>query len=339
MAKKNEHILIGHGSGGQLTGKLIEEIFLPHFSNPFLKELEDASVFSLKPGKYALTTDSFTVYPLFFRGGNIGTLAISGTINDLVVSGAKPLFLSAGFILEEGFPISSLKKIVQSMSRSLKESRALLVTGDTKVVEKGKGDGLFINTTGLGEILEGIDLDIKRVRQGDKIIVTGTLGDHGASLVIARGDLGIESDLKSDCAPLDGLLLPILEKYREKVHWMRDPTRGGVATVLNEAAKSRGLDFVLFEGKIPLREEVSALCEMLGFDPFYLANEGKAIIIADPGIAGDLVFDLRGHPLGKNAREIGIVTEGEQGRLFLKTESGGMRILDSLIEDQLPRIC
>ena len=337
--KKNEHILLGHGSGGQLTQRLIERIFLPHLSNQFLEELEDSSIFHLRDGVYAFTTDSYTVFPLFFPGGDIGSLAISGTVNDLVVSGAKPLFISAGFILEEGFPIDDLERIAMSMKEVLRKSEALLVAGDTKVVEKGKGDGIFINTAGVGILLDGVKLSVNRIKTGDDIIVTGSVGDHGASLVIARGDLGIESDLKSDCAPLNSLILPVLERYKDKIHWMRDPTRGGVATVLNEAARSRGLDFLLFEEKIPIKDEVGALCEMLGFDPLYLANEGKAVLIVDNEISEELLTQLKSHPLGKDAKVIGKVTEGTQGRLFLETVSGGTRVLDSLIEDQLPRIC
>lgn len=339
MKEKNENILMGHGSGGQMTERLIKEIFLPFLSNAYLNELEDASTLSLDKGRYAFTTDSFTVYPLFFPGGDIGKLAVTGTINDLVVSGAKPLFISAGFILEEGFPIEDLKKIVKSISETVKRAKIFLAAGDTKVVERGKGDGVFINTTGLGLIPRGVELGIDRIEEGDEILVTGTLGDHGASIVIARGELGIQSDLKSDCAPLDGLIIPLLKRYGQGIHWMRDPTRGGVATVLNEAAKERGLDFLIFQREIPIRDEVHALSEMLGFDPLYLANEGKAVIIVKREIGRDVLLELSSNPLGRNARRIGVVTGGESGRLFLETESGGTRILDSLIQDQVPRIC
>jgi len=328
-------IEIGHGSGGKLTRDLIENIFLKHLKSDELKPLEDAASIDLNHNRNtAVTTDSYVIRPIFFPGGNIGKLSVCGTVNDLVVSGALPKYLSVGFIIEEGLLMEDLEKIVRSISETAESAGVKVVTGDTKVVEKNKGDGIYINTTGIGEIVKPMDL--KNVSAGDKVIITGTIGDHGTAVAIAREEFNIDAAVESDCAALNGMLEPLFEI--EGVKWMRDPTRGGVATVLVELSGATGLGVLISEENMPVREDVRFIQEMLGYDPLYLANEGKAIIVVSAESADRVLEMLKGHPLGKDAALIGNVTSDFKG-LRLKTKIGGERLLDMLEEDTLPRIC
>ncbi|MEO2066150.1 MAG: hydrogenase expression/formation protein HypE [Desulfurobacteriaceae bacterium] len=323
---------IGHGSGGKLTKELVENLFLKYFSSPALHKLSDSTY---APGfdKLAITTDSYVVQPLFFPGGNIGKLAVSGTVNDLTVGGALPKYLTAGFIIEEGFPLEELEKIVSTMAETAKEAGVEIVAGDTKVVEKGKCDGVYINTAGVGQVVR--ELSPKLIKPGDKVIVTGTIGDHGIAISLAREEFELETTLRSDCAPLNSLLVPLFGL--PGLRFMRDPTRGGLATVLVEVCESAGLGALLCEEKIPVREDVKFVCDMLGYDPLYLANEGKAVVIVSPEDSQRALEILRSHPLGKDAQLIGEITQ--EPRVLLKTKVGGMRRLELLEEDPLPRIC
>jgi len=327
-----KRVEIGHGSGGKLTKELIENLFLKHFGSPALHTLSDSTY---APGfrKLAITTDSYVVQPLFFPGGNIGKLSVSGTINDLTVGGALPKYLTAGFIIEEGFPIEELEKIVSSMAQTAKEAGVEIIAGDTKVVEKGKCDGVYINTAGVGEVVR--ELSPKLIKPGDRVIVTGTVGDHGIAISLAREEFELEVPTESDCAPLNSLLTPLFEL--SGLRFMRDPTRGGLATVVIEMCESAGLGALLFEEEIPVREDVKFVCDMLGYDPLYLANEGKAVIIVSPEDSEKALELLHSHPLGKDARIIGEITEDKD--VLLKTSVGGLRRLELLEEDPLPRIC
>jgi len=327
-----ERIEIGHGSGGKLTRELIEGLFLKYFKSEELHSLRDASYL---PGfqKIAMTTDSYVVQPLFFPGGDIGKLSVSGTVNDLTVSGSLPKFVSVGFIIEEGFPLGDLERIVSSISRTADEAGVKIVTGDTKVVERGKCDGIYINTTGIGEVKR--ELSPKSLKPGDVVIVTGFVGDHGTAISLAREEFEIEADVESDCAPLNSLLVPLFDV--PGLRFMRDPTRGGVATVLVELSEASGLGVRIYEERIPVREEVRFICDMLGYDPLYLANEGKAIVVVSKEDAERVLELLKSHPLGKNSEIIGEVTEG--GGTVLITKVGGERRLELLEEDPLPRIC
>ena len=325
-------IEIGHGSGGKLTKELIENLFLKHFNYPELHALGDATYLE-GSGKIAVTTDSYVVRPLFFPGGDIGRLAVSGTVNDLTVSGALPKYLTAGFIIEEGFPLKELEKIVASMAETAKEAGVKIVAGDTKVVERGKCDGVYINTSGVGEVVR--ELSPKLIKPGDKILITGSVGEHGMAISLAREEFELESEIESDCAPLNSLLTSLFEL--PGLRFMRDATRGGLATVVIEACESAGLGALLEEEKIPVREDVRFICDMLGYDPLYLANEGKAVVVVSPEDAERALEVLRSHPLGRNAQIIGEITEG--GEVLLKTEVGGLRRLELLEEDPLPRIC
>ena len=327
-------IEIGHGSGGKLTRDLIEKTFLKYLRNDKLKPLEDAATVDLKSTKTAFTTDSYVIRPLFFPGGDIGKLSVCGTVNDLVVSGAVPGYLSLGFILEEGYSIDDLEIILKSIGEAAKESGVAIVTGDTKVVEKGKCDGVYINTTGIGEIVRPMQAD--DVSEGDAVIITGTIGDHGTAIALARDEFDIKAPVESDCASLNDLLVPVFET--EGLKWMRDPTRGGVATVLTELSETAGLGIQIFEDSLPVREDVRFVSDMLGYDPLYLANEGKAIIIASGESADKVISILKGHPLGENSAIIGNVTSKFNG-VRLKTKIGGERVLDMLEEEMLPRIC
>ncbi|RJQ50620.1 MAG: hydrogenase expression/formation protein HypE [Nitrospiraceae bacterium] len=327
-------IEIGHGSGGRLTRELIQKVFLKYFNSEELKPLEDAAYIRLKNHNTALTTDSYVVRPLFFPGGDIGKLSVCGTVNDLAVSGAVPGYLSIGIILEEGFPIGSLEDIVKSIGETSRNAGVRIAAGDTKVVEKGKCDGVYINTTGIGEIARPLFPD--NISPGDAVIATGTLGDHGTAIALARDEFAIKSRVESDCAPLNGLLTPLFEI--EGLKWMRDPTRGGAATVLAELSDLTGLGVEIFEDKVPVREDVRFISDMLGYDPLYLANEGKALIIASDESAGKIVGILRKHSLGHNAAIIGNISSKFKGAR-LRTRIGGERLLDVLEEDMLPRIC
>ena len=327
-------IEIGHGSGGKLTRELIENLFLQYFSFPELKSLQDASYLQTETGKIAITTDSYVVSPYFFPGGDIGSLSVSGTVNDLTVSGAVPRFISVGFILEEGLKFSDLEKIVESMAETAKKAGVKIVAGDTKVVEKGKCDGLYINTTGIGEVVKPLSPEF--AKPGDVVIITGFVGDHGIAISLAREEFDVETGVLSDCAPLNSLLVPLFDVKGLK--WMRDPTRGGLATVLIEFSEMSGLGVRLYEEKIPVREEVQFVCEMLGYDPLYLANEGKTVIVVDRKDAETVLEKLRSHPLGENAEIIGEVTDKTRD-VRLVTSIGGERRLELLEEDPLPRIC
>jgi len=326
---------MGHGSGGRLSAELVREVFLPLFNNPAINALGDAGVFTLDGKRFALTTDSFTVRPIFFPGGNIGKLAACGMINDLAVSGARPIFLSAGFILEEGLALEDLRAIAGSLAQEARGVGAQLVAGDTKVIE-GQA-GLLINTTGLGQVLDCTELGPGRITEGDTIIVTGTVGDHGLAVLLARGELGISASFPSDCAPLWELLEPLYQGLGAAVKFARDPTRGGLVTVLNEAVRP-GLDFVLDEALVPLLPAVESASEMLGLDPLYAACEGRAVLFVAPDKAEEAISILNAHPLGRAAAAIGRVVAGE-GLVIGVTRTGGKRVLDMLVEDQYPRIC
>ncbi|MEO0140173.1 MAG: hydrogenase expression/formation protein HypE [candidate division WOR-3 bacterium] len=328
-------IRLGHGSGGALSSRLIKEAFLPLLGNPILDQLADSGVFHLDGKTLALTTDSFVVRPIFFPGGDIGKLSASGTINDLAVCGARPIYLTGGFILEEGLGLDDLERITRSFSETIREVGATFVAGDTKVIE-GSG-GVIINTAGLGEVMPGVDLSPARIEPGDRIIITGTVGDHGFAVILARGELGLSADFPSDCAPIWGMLEPLYEKLGRDVKFVRDPTRGGLATVLNEASR-QGLDFVINEPDVPVRPEVAAASELLGLDPLYAACEGRALIFVSGEKAEEALDILRSHPLGRGSTVIGLVKEGN-GIVMGITETGGKRVLDVLAEDQYPRIC
>lgn len=331
-------ITMAHGSGGVLSHNLIEKMFRYAFENDFLDEGHDGAVFEVHNGKMAYTTDSFVVNPLFFPGGNIGDLAINGTINDLVCCGARPLYLSAGFILEEGLPMEDLWKIVLSMKEAADTGGVKIITGDTKVVDRGKGDKIFINTSGVGVIPEGINISPKNCRQGDVIVLSGRIGDHGVAIMSARSGLEFETRITSDTAALNGLA-DIIFNTTQNIHVLRDPTRGGLATTLNELARSADVGMIIDEDKIPVSEEVKGACEILGLDPLYIANEGKLIIILPEKEASRVVGAMKHHPAGAEASVIGRVTSEHSGLVRMTTSIGSSRIVDMLTGDQLPRIC
>ncbi len=331
-------ILLAHGSGGTLTHQLISKVFLNQFQNDYLKSEHDGAVININGAKLAYSTDSFVVEPIFFPGGNIGTLAVNGTVNDLSMCGAKPLFISVGFILEEGFEMDDLWKIVQSMQKAAKEAGVEIITGDTKVVERGKGDKIFINTSGIGLIDEKINISPSNVKPGDKIILSGTIADHGISILASREHLNFESTIKSDCAPFNGLVERIFS-VTKNVSVMRDPTRGGIASTLNEIAKTSQKDILIREEKIKIKDEVKAACEILGFDPLYVANEGKMLCFVEGNDADNVLSAMRSHPLGKDAEIIGEVLSETSGKVILQTTIGTKRIVDMLTGEQLPRIC
>jgi hydrogenase expression/formation protein HypE len=331
-----DRILLGHGSGGTMMHRLIREHFAPEFE---LKSLNDSAVLEgINQGKIALTTDSYVVSPIFFPGGNIGDLSVYGTVNDLSMVGARPLYITAGLILEEGFPLDDLKKILSSMSEAAKKAGVKIVAGDTKVVNKGKGDGIFINTSGIGIIEEGIDIMPSKIMPGDKVILSGPIGNHGISIIGERNGLSFEPPVLSDTAPLNSLVSDMLNITKE-IHAMRDPTRGGLATSLKEMATDSGYCIVIEEDLIPVPSGVRGACELLGFDPLYVANEGILVAIVSPHVAESLISVMRKHPLGKETRLIGDVQEEPSGMVLLKTSIGGTRIIEMLSGDQLPRIC
>ena len=335
---REERITMSHGAGGKATQTLIEAVFLNVFRNPLLEPLEDAARLKINGARVAFTTDSFVVSPLFFPGGDIGDLAVNGTVNDLATSGAVPLFLSAGFILEEGFPVEALSRIAGSMRAAADAAGVQVVTGDTKVVEKGKADGCYINTAGVGVIEHDLDLGVANPRPGDAIIVSGPIGDHGITIMLARGELDIEADVASDTAPLNGLVAGLLSAT-PGVRALRDATRGGVATILNEIAKAANVGVLVSENDIPVRAEVRGAAELLGLDPMYVACEGRLVAVVDGAAADRALAALRAHPLGEQAAVIGQVTAGQPGIVALKTAFGGTRIVDLLVGDPLPRIC
>ncbi|WP_293448836.1 hydrogenase expression/formation protein HypE [Persephonella sp.] len=331
-----KQILLSHGGGGEETQKLIKELFFKYFSNPILEKMEDAAVLNIN-SKLAFTTDSFTVSPIFFKGGNIGKLAIAGTVNDLAMMGAKPKYLSCSFIIEEGLPFEELEEIVRSMAEEMKKTGVQIVTGDTKVVPKGSTDKIFINTTGIGEIVyEGISAH--NIQEGDVILVSGTVGDHGACIMAQREGIEMEGDISSDCASLWSLVEDLINKGLT-IKAMRDPTRGGLSAVLNEWADQSDIGIEIDEEKIPIKEEVQGMCELLGLDPLSLANEGK-LILAVPEEEGEKALNiLKSNPLGKNAQIIGRATSDYKGKVILKSPYGSKRILEPPAGELLPRIC
>jgi hydrogenase expression/formation protein HypE len=333
-----DRILLGHGSGGKLSAELLRNIFLPAFRGKVLARLEDQAVFAIGGERVAFTTDSFVVKPLFFPGGDIGSLAVHGTINDLAMGGAEPLFLSAAFIVEEGFAIAELGRIAASMAAAAEAAGVEIVTGDTKVVEKGKGDGVFINTTGLGRVAAGVNLSAAAARPGDQVLLSGHIGDHGIAILAAREELGIDAPVESDSAALHTLVRDMLLVSGD-VRCMRDPTRGGLSSTLNEIAAQSGVGIEVNELAIPVREAVRSACELLGFDPMYVANEGKLVAIVRAESAGAVLGAMRAHPLGRDAAIIGEVTDRHAGMVTMKTAFGTTRIVDMLTGDQLPRIC
>jgi hydrogenase expression/formation protein HypE len=340
---RDTHITLAHGSGGKAMRDLIDDIFINNFDNPILSQREDQASFNLAPllqqgDRLAFTTDSYVVDPLFFPGSDIGELAINGTINDLAVSGAKPLYLTCSVILEEGLPVETLRRVAASMKIAAKKADIQIVTGDTKVVHRGAADKLFINTAGIGIIPRGINISAHNIHPGDAIIINGEIGNHGAAILIARGELALETNIESDCQPLHNLVETILHVCPQ-VHAMRDATRGGLATVLNEFALSSNVGIRLFEESIPVREEVNGVCEILGLDPLYLANEGKLVVVVPKENAESILSAMKSHPAGKDACIIGEVISSPPGIVLLKTVFGAERIVDMLVGDQLPRIC
>ncbi len=339
-----EHVLLGHGSGGRLTADLVERLFLPAYGNEVLAGLEDQATVRLsrsngpRAPRLAFTTDSFVVRPIFFPGGDIGKLAVHGTVNDLAVGGSEPLFLSAAFILEEGLAIADLKRIVLSMREACALAGISLVTGDTKVVDRGKGDQVYITTSGIGLVPDGRSLSIRAARPGDRILVSGTIGDHGVAIMSVREGIEFETVLQSDCAPLNDLTRAMLEVC-PGIRAMRDPTRGGLSSALNELAAASRVGVELYEATIPVRPEVRGACEMLGLDPLYVANEGKLIAVAAPNDAERLLDAMHNHPLGRNAALIGKVVEDHPGMVTMHSVVGGERVVTMLAGEQLPRIC
>lgn len=328
-----------HGAGGRATADLVDQLFAAAFDNPWLAQKNDQAVMEVPPGKLVFTTDSYVVSPLFFPGGDIGCLAVHGTINDLAMAGALPVSLSAGFILEEGLPLRDLARVVGSMAKAARAAGVPIVTGDTKVVERGKGDGIFVNTSGIGVLPPGVTAPSgDRARPGDVVIVSGTVGDHGVAVMSQREGLSFETDIVSDTAPLHGLVAAMVAVVPD-IHVMRDPTRGGLATTLNEIAQQSGVGFRLLERDIPVHREVSAACELLGIDPLYVANEGKLVAIVAPEDAAPLLAAMQAHPLGQDAAIIGTVEADAQRFVELGTTFGGSRILEWLAAEQLPRIC
>ena len=332
-------IVMGHGGGGKLGNELVEHLFLPAFRNPALENLGDAAVLDLGSGRVAMSTDSFVVQPLFFPGGSIGELAVNGTVNDLAVSGAEPRFLSASFILEEGFPLAQLAAIVEAMAAAAATAGVKIVTGDTKVVERGHGDGCYINTAGVGVLRPGVTVGPDRAQAGDAVLVSGTVGDHGMAIMSVREGLEFESQIRSDCAALNGLIAEVLDAAGADVHAMRDPTRGGLASSLNEIAHSSGVGVEIDEPSLPVRTEVQSACELLGLDPVYVANEGKVVFFVAPSAAERVLEVLRAHPLGRDAARIGQVTAQHPGMLVARTGMGANRVIATQIGEQLPRIC
>jgi hydrogenase expression/formation protein HypE len=332
-------VVMGHGGGGKLSSELVEHLFLPAFRNSALENLGDAAVLETAGARLALSTDSFVVQPLFFPGGSIGELAVNGTVNDISVSGAEPKFLSASFILEEGFSLAQLAAIVDAMAKAATIAGVQIVTGDTKVVERGHGDGCYINTAGVGILHSHTAVGPKRAKSGDAVIVSGTLGDHGMAIMSVREGLEFESPIRSDCAALNGMIAAVLDAAGSSVHAMRDPTRGGLASTLNEIAQASQLGVELDEKRLPVRCEVQSACDLLGLDPVYVANEGKAVFLVARDAADRVLEVLHGHPLGREAADIGHVTTEHKGMLVARTVMGANRVIPTMIGEQLPRIC
>lgn len=338
---RDGQVEMAHGAGGRASAQLIEEVFLRAFDNPWLRQGNDGAVLApeLGPGeRLVMATDAHVISPLFFPGGDIGSLAVHGTLNDLAMSGARPLYLAASFVLEEGFALAELKRIAESMGHAAREAGVAIVTGDTKVVERGKGDGVFISTTGVGVRAAGIDTGGQRARPGDAILLSGSIGEHGVAILSQRESLEFETQILSDSAALHGLVAAMLE-VAPGLRVLRDPTRGGVATTLNEIASQSGVGMLLDEAAIPLQPQVEAACELLGLDPLYVANEGKLLAVCAPADVEPLLQVMRAHPLGRQAARIGSVIEDSHGFVQMQTRLGGRRIVDWLSGEQLPRIC
>ncbi len=337
MQKKT--ILLDHGSGGIASQNLIGELFLKYLDNPILHSLEDAAIINNEPGRLAFSTDSYVVDPIFFPGGDIGCLAVNGTINDLAMRGARPLGLSLGLILEEGFEIAELERVIISISEACAKADVAIITGDTKVVPKGKGDKIFINTSGIGVVDEKIDIAAANAKEGDAVILSGTMGDHGITIMTRRAGIGLDGTLRSDSMALHKMVQKLLEKLPGKIHTLRDPTRGGVATSLNEIAAASSLSIELDEQSIPVRPEIRAACEILGLESLYLANEGKCLVIVDEDSAEQALKIIRSCPEGHEAEIIGQMVSGKSGRVSMKTPVGGTRVITPLHGEPLPRIC
>jgi len=327
-----------HGSGGRAMAQLIDELFVKHLDNVLLRQANDQAAFVVPAGRMVMSTDGHVISPLFFPGGDIGSLAVHGTINDVAMSGARPLYLSAGFILEEGFPLADLERVVASMAHAATTAGVPVVTGDTKVVERGKGDGVFITTTGVGMVPAGVEISGDRARPGDAVLVSGSLGDHGVAIMSSRENLEFETRIESDSAALHGLVGDMVAAV-PGIHCLRDPTRGGLATTLNELARQSGVGMLLQEDAIPVKPEVTAACELLGLDPLYVANEGKLVCICSEPDAARVLEVMQAHPLGRQAAIIGSVIEDRHGFVQMQTSFGGSRIVDWLAGEQLPRIC
>jgi len=333
-----KNVLLAHGGGGKLSHQLIQKIFISQFKNDLLDPLHDGAMFTLGGTRCAFSTDSYVINPIFFPGGDIGSLAVNGTVNDLAMCGSRPLYISAAFIIEEGLPMEDLWRIVLSMKQAAEAAGVQLVTGDTKVVDRGKGDKLFINTSGIGIIPDGVQINPKQAKPGDKIILSGSIAEHGIAIMSVREGLEFETQIESDCAPLNGLVETMLAASKN-IHVLRDPTRGGVASVLNEIAESAQVGITIREEHIPVNEEVRGACEILGFDPLYVANEGKLLAFVSPESANNVLKAMHAHPLGINAVLIGEVVANHPGTVIMKTRIGGSRVVDMLSGEQLPRIC
>jgi hydrogenase expression/formation protein HypE len=333
-----DRILLAHGSGGTMMRELIEEVFVARFGDDALARMDDAASLDLPPGRIAMSTDTYVVTPLFFPGGDIGHLAVAGTVNDVATAGATPLFLSVGFILEEGLPVADLRRILDSMANVAAEAGVRIVTGDTKVVERGHGDGVYINTAGVGVLRDGVDLSGSYCRPGDVVLLSGTLGDHGIAVMSIREGLSFGTDIVSDAAPLNRLVATVLDAAPD-VRCFRDPTRGGLASCLNELASASGVSITVEEGAVPVREQVRGACEMLGYDVYQVANEGKMVAVVPAGQADAALAAMRGSRYGEDAAIVGTVAEGPAGRVYVRTSFGARRIMDMLVGEQLPRIC
>ncbi|GAA4240969.1 hydrogenase expression/formation protein HypE [Actinomadura meridiana] len=336
---KDERVTLAHGAGGKATHTLIEAVFVDAFRNPALEAMEDGATLDVAGGRAVFTTDSFVVSPLFFPGGDIGDLAVNGTVNDLAVCGARPKYLSAGFVLEEGLPVDDLRRIVASMAAAAEAAGVAIVTGDTKVVQRGKGDGCYVITAGIGVLERDVSLGTATVRPGDAVLVSGPIGEHGVTIMLARGELDIEASLTSDTAPLHEPVSALLDAVPGGVRVLRDATRGGVATVLNEIADASGFGIVVDEAAVPVRPMVTGACELLGIDPLYVACEGRFVAVVDGDQADTALDALRAHPLGADAALVGRIKDDPPGIVLLKTAFGGTRIVDMLVGDPLPRIC
>jgi len=336
--RSSEFITLAHGSGGKAAHELITRFFLPYFDNPILRTLDDQGVFKIESGRLALTTDTYVVDPIFFRGGDIGKLAICGTVNDLAVCGARPVYLSAGFVLEEGFSLEKLERILSSMKEASQEAKVTIITADTKVVERGACDEIFINTSGIGIVPSGVEISSKLVEAGDAVLVSGAIGEHGTAIISEREGISFETEVASDCAPLSEMVGAILADGL-RPHAMRDPTRGGLATTLNEIAMASHVEIEIEEALVPIATAVKSACNLLGFDPLYVANEGKLVAFVPEREAHDTLTIMKQNKYGKNAAVIGRVVSKGEARVYMRTRIGGRRLVDMLVGEQFPRIC